>query len=165
MDPDRMRRNAPHSPLVGTAWLEGWRLTFAGEDVGWEGALATVVEDPTSRVFVAIYDVPEQDKSLLDQWEGSDLVTYRKIHTRVNARLTSPQRAEIVDDVAADYPIQEKSVMVWFYVIDAYEGGLPSAHYLGILADASEAAGAPQDYTRSIRMRSCNGIGPGQAGS
>ena len=41
-----MLERAPHSPMAGTGWLEGWRLTFGGEDLGWEGALATIVEDP-----------------------------------------------------------------------------------------------------------------------
>ncbi len=162
MDPDRMRRHAPHSPLVGTAWLEGWRLTFAGADLGWEGALATVVEDPNSRVFVALYDVPEHDEPSLDQWEGDELVSHRKIHTRVNARITSPQRPGSLEYTDADAPVLEKSVMVWFYVLDAYEGGLPSAHYLGILADSAEAAGAPRSYAKELRMRSCDGFGPGQ---
>ena len=35
---------------------------------------------------------------------------------------------------------------MWTYVLDAYEGGLPSASYLGVLADAAEAADAPDDY-------------------
>ena len=37
-------------------------------------------------------------------------------------------------------------LVVWTYVLDAYEGGLPSASYLGVLADAAEAADAPDDY-------------------
>ena len=40
------------------------------------------------------------------------------------------------------------SVTAWVYVLDAYEGGLPSARYLGIMADAAEVAGAPDDYVR-----------------
>ena len=39
LDPEQMALRAPHSPLRGTGWLQGWRLTFGGEDVGWEGAL------------------------------------------------------------------------------------------------------------------------------
>ena len=37
-------------------------------------------------------------------------------------------------------------LLVWLYVLDAYEGGLPSASYLGLLAEAAEAADAPEDY-------------------
>ena len=61
LDPAQMLLRCPHSPQRGTGWLEGWRLTFGGEDIGWDGALATVVEDPGSRVFVVLYDVSEGD--------------------------------------------------------------------------------------------------------
>ena len=67
-----MLRRCPHSPQRGTGWLEGWRLTFGGEDIGWDGALATVVEDPASRVFVVLYDVSEGDEKALDNWDGVD---------------------------------------------------------------------------------------------
>jgi hypothetical protein len=51
-------------------------------------------------------------------------------------------------------------VLAWAYVLDAFEGGLPSASYLGILADAAEAADAPKDYVRALRARPCRSIGP-----
>jgi protein-S-isoprenylcysteine O-methyltransferase Ste14 len=34
------------------------RLTFGGQDMGWEGVLATVVEDGDARVFVVLYEEP-----------------------------------------------------------------------------------------------------------
>ena len=49
--------------------------------------------------------------------------------------------------------------VVWTYVLDAYEGGLPSASYLGILADAAEAADAPADYVAALRRRPCRSTG------
>src|ERR1700712_1968098 len=55
MHPEQMLQRAPHSPMAGTGWLEGWRLTFGGADIGWEGALATLVEDPESGGFVVLY--------------------------------------------------------------------------------------------------------------
>ena len=57
LDPARMSERCPHSPLRTTGWLTGWRLTFGGEEHGWDGALATIVEDPIEQVFVAVYDV------------------------------------------------------------------------------------------------------------
>jgi hypothetical protein len=139
LDPAQMSLRAPHSPPRGSGWLEGWRLTFGGEDRGWEGALATVVEALGEQVFVMLYDVPEADESALDQWEGSDLGLYRKIRVRV-ATL-------------------DGEAVAWLYVLDAYEGGLPSARYLGIMADAAEAAGAPADYVRALRVRPCRSVG------
>ena len=89
MDPRRMLERCPHSPLDTTGWLTGWRLTFGGEEHGWDGALPTIVQDPLEQVFVAVYDVSREDESALD----------------------------------------------------AYEGGLPSASYVGVLAEAAQ----PQD--------------------
>jgi AIG2 family protein len=139
MDPAQMLERCPHSPSRGSGWLEGWRLTFGGEDVGWEGALATVVEDPGHRVFVMLYDVSPFDEAALDRWESADTGLYRKIRVRV---------ATLDTDVLA-----------WLYVLDEYEGGLPSARYLGLIADAAEAAAAPDDYVAELRRRECRGIG------
>lgn len=65
LDARLMTRRAPHSPLRATGWLNGWRLTFGGEHMGWEGALATLVEDPISQVFVSLYDIAPMDE---DSW-------------------------------------------------------------------------------------------------
>jgi gamma-glutamylcyclotransferase (GGCT)/AIG2-like uncharacterized protein YtfP len=139
LDPRRMVERCPHSPLRSTGWLVGWRLTFGGEEHGWDGALATVVEDHFEQVFVALYDVTEEDVARLDQWESADSGLYRKARVRV-ATLAGEQPA-------------------WVYVLDAYEGGLPSASYLGIVADAAEAADAPDDYVAALRARPCRSVG------
>ena len=144
MDPRQMAERAPHSPLRGVGWLDGWRLTFGGEDRGWEGALSTVVEDPGHQVFVALYDVTDADARQLDRWEAADLALFRRIRVRVQTL--------------------DGEVLAWLYVLDAYEGGLPSARYLGIIADAAEAAGAPADYVADLRARPCRSVGPGSVG-
>ncbi|GAA4861795.1 MULTISPECIES: gamma-glutamylcyclotransferase [Saccharopolyspora] len=143
MDPAQMMKRAPHSPMAGTGWLQGWRLTFGGEDYGWEGALATIVEHDGSQVFTVLYDVPAEDEGQLDRWEGSELGMHKKLRLRVDT-LDGP-------------------VLAWLYVLDAYEGGLPSARYLGVMADAAEAAGAPDDYVEGLRTRPCRNVGPGSS--
>jgi hypothetical protein len=50
-------------------------------------------------------------------------------------------------------------IVAWLYVLDAYEGGLPSARCPGILADAAEVAGAPSDYVTWLRERPCASLG------
>jgi hypothetical protein len=138
LDPERMAIRAPHSPLRGSGWLVGWRLTFGGEDVSWEGPLGTLVEDPAHQVYVALYDLTDGDVESLDKWEGVDIGLFRKLKVRVQT---------LDGDVAA-----------WIYVLDAYEGGLPSARYLGMLADAAEAGGAPDDYVAELRSRPCTSV-------
>lgn len=135
LDPGRMSARCPHSILRGTGWLQGWRLTFGGEEHGWDGALATIVQDPFEQVFVAVYDVTEEDEATLDGWESADTGLYRKIKVRAST---------LSDELVA-----------WVYVLDAFEGGLPSVHHLGTLAAAAEAAGAPADYVAELRARPC----------
>jgi gamma-glutamylcyclotransferase (GGCT)/AIG2-like uncharacterized protein YtfP len=133
MDPAQMKERAPHSPMTDIGWLQGWRLTFGGEDYAWEGALSTVVPDPDSQVFVVLYDVSELDAAQLDRWEGGELGLHKKLRLRVHT--------------------MEGDVLAWVYVLDAYEGGLPSARYLGVIAAAAELAGAPDDYVAALRGR------------
>ncbi len=135
MDPAQMAERCPHSPQRASGWLEGWRLAFGGDDIGWDGAMATVVEEAGQRVFVVLYEVSATDERDLDQWDGVGLGYYRKAKVRV---------ATLDGDVLA-----------WLYVLNAYEGGLPSARYLGIIADAAEVAGAPHDYVKALRERPC----------
>jgi len=139
MDPAQMARRCPHSPRQGTGWLQDWRLTFGGEDLGWEGALATVVEAKGHQVFVVLYEVTDADEAALDKWDGATLDYYRKTKVRV---------ATLDGDMLA-----------WLYVLNDYEGGLPSARYLGNLADAAETAGAPADYVAGLRARPCTSVG------
>jgi gamma-glutamylcyclotransferase (GGCT)/AIG2-like uncharacterized protein YtfP len=135
LDPGQMLQRCPHSPLAGTGWVRGWRLTFGGEDLGWEGALATIVPDPEDAVFVALYDIASWDEVRLDTWEGADTGLYDKIRLRVHT----------VDG----------EELAWVYVLNGYEGGLPSARYLGVLADSAQRAGAPGDYVAGLRARPC----------
>ena len=138
MDPAQMLARCPHSPQRGTGWLEGWRLTFGGEDIGWDGALTTVVEDAAQRVFVVLYDVPEVDEKELDSWDGVTLGFYRKLKVRVQTTA------------------EQEDMLAWLYVLDAYEGGLPSARHMSILVDAAIKAGAPADYVDWLRERPSN---------
>lgn len=140
MDPAQMKVRCPHSPMAGTGWLLSWRMTFGGEEYGPEGALCTIVEDPESQVFVVLYDVTDADASQLDRWEGGELGLHKKLRLRVHTL--------------------QGSELAWLYVLDAYEGGLPSARYLGMLADAAERAGAPDDYVRELRNRPSQKVGP-----
>jgi hypothetical protein len=140
MDPAQMVRRCPSAPFLGTGWVRGWRLTFGAEEYGWEGALATLVPDPSPEqlhpgVFVALYDLTPADERALDAWEGADSGLYRRVHLRVHT-------------LAGD-------AVAYVYVLDAFEGGLPAARHLGGIADAAEAAGAPDDYVADLRARPC----------
>jgi gamma-glutamylcyclotransferase (GGCT)/AIG2-like uncharacterized protein YtfP len=95
--------------------------------------VTTIVESPGDRVFVALYDVHPGDASELDRVEGALAGTYRRITVR---------------PVTLDGPLT-----AWVYLLDGYEGGLPTAWYLSQIASAAEAAGAPADYVAGLRSR------------
>ncbi|MET0692677.1 MAG: gamma-glutamylcyclotransferase family protein [Propionibacteriaceae bacterium] len=134
LDPQQMAERCPHSPLQGTGWITGWRLTFGGE--GWDGSLPTLVEEATSQVFVGLYDVTDADEASLDVWESADSGLYRKIRLTISTL--------------------EGEHVAWVYVLNDFEGGMPSARTIGLLSGAAEVAGAPDDYVKELRSRPCN---------
>jgi gamma-glutamylcyclotransferase (GGCT)/AIG2-like uncharacterized protein YtfP len=135
MDPEQMLERCPHSPAAGTGWLPGWRLTFGGEDLGWDGALPMIVPEKDSQVFVALYEVSPQDMRTLDYWEGADTGLYNKIRLRVSTL--------------------DGEMLSWVYILDGFEGGLPSERTLGLITDAAHAAGAPDEYITELRRHPC----------
>ena len=139
LDPAQMVKRAPHSPLRGTGWLHGWRLTFGGEDVGWDGSLPTIVEHPDAATYVALYDVTEMDEPGLDEWEGASLGLYTKIRLVVETL--------------------ERQEQAWLYVLEDYEGGLPSARTIGMISEAAGRLGAPDEYVQAIRELPCRSVG------
>jgi len=88
---------------------------------------------------VVLYDVSEGDETALDNWDGVTLGYYRRAKVR----------AETLDG----------DVLAWLYVLNFYEGGLPSARSIGILADSAERAGAPADYVAVLRALPCSKMG------
>ena len=96
---------------------------------------AEAAEDSAERVFVVLYEVSGADEAALDRWDGAELGYYRKFRVRVSTL--------------------DGEVVAWLYVLNDYEGGLPSARYLGEIADAAESAGAPHDYVMELRKRPC----------
>lgn len=134
-----MRGTCPRSPLMGTGWLEGWRLTFAGGDLGWESAVTTVVESPVERVFTALYELDSFDQGVLDELEGYTAGLYRRLQTHATTT--------------------EGIQPVWVYVFDGFEGGLPSQWYLDELVRSAEAGGAPTEYIDSLRKRPTSDYG------
>src|SRR5690606_2613408 len=98
-----------------------------------------VDEDASEQVLVVLYAVPAWDEKELDAWEGAARDVYRKIRVRVQAL--------------------DGDALCWLYVLDDYEGGLPSARYLCNLADVPEKAGPSDDYVKDLRTRPCKSLG------
>ena len=135
LDTANMAKRAPNSPPVSSGWLFGWRLTFGGEDLAWQGALPTVVEDPDGQVFVMLYAMTDSDARNLDSAEGFDLGFYEKLHVRVST-LDGDETA-------------------WLYVLKGYEGGYPDREARDAIVEAAKSAGAPSDYLARLVDWTC----------
>ncbi len=140
MDPEQMLERCPHSPAAGTGWLNGWRLTFGGEELGWDGALPMIV--PGSGRPGVRRALRRVARRTCGRWTTGKAPTpglYNKIRLRVSTL--------------------DGDVLATVYILDSFEGGLPSARSIGLIADAAQAAGAPDEYVADLRARPCRSLG------
>ena len=84
-----------------------------------------------------LYDMPKEDEA-----EPRPMGGLRTRH---------PQEDPLPGTESSDTTAEP--VLAWLYVLDAWEGGMPSARYLGVMADAAEIAGAPSEYVHDLRTR------------
>ena len=93
------------------------------------------MQDPFEQVFVAIYDVTDEDVAALDGWESADTGLFRKTKVRVSTL--------------------NEEVVAWVYVLDAFEGGLPSAPLPRHPRRRRRGGRRPGRLRRALRSRPC----------
>jgi gamma-glutamylcyclotransferase (GGCT)/AIG2-like uncharacterized protein YtfP len=109
-----MFTRCPNSVLIGPGYLHDHRLYFGSYAQSWGGAVADVVpsEEPGTSVPVLIYELPQSDLEMLDEWEGYP-VKYKRKQSLVTLK-------------------SGKRVKAWvYYLAPAHEGkfGAPSEKY------------------------------------
>jgi gamma-glutamylcyclotransferase (GGCT)/AIG2-like uncharacterized protein YtfP len=73
----QMRARCPSAELLEPAVLRQARLVFRGYSARWGGAVATLVWDPASVVYGALYRLEPADLARLDVFEGAPFVYER----------------------------------------------------------------------------------------
>ena len=114
MSQRQMFTRCPNSVLVGPGLLHGHRLYFGSYAQSWGGAPADVSpsDEPGTAVPVLIYEMPQSNLEMLDEWEGYPTKYKRKLSV-VTLR-------------------SGKKVKAWvYYLAPAHEGkfGAPSEKY------------------------------------
>ena len=123
LDLAQMQRRCPGAAAVGTATLAGHRLVFTGHSRSWNGAVASVIPDPTASVPGVLYACSEQDIATLDRAEG---------HPGVYRRSTVTVRT-------ADG--RELEALIYIKPVGAGAQDTPSADYLGLIRQAYQRLG------------------------
>ncbi|GBP37485.1 Gamma-glutamylcyclotransferase [Eumeta japonica] len=67
----RLKILNPSAEFFGTAKLQDYRLDFIKYAPTWRGAVATIVEDPGSEVWGAVWLIKESDRENLDRRCGA----------------------------------------------------------------------------------------------
>lgn len=74
----QMTRRCPDARIVGTSFIEGYRLLFKGSQ---SGAYLTIEKSEGHKVPVGIWCVSEDDERELDRYEGFPTFYYKKEFT------------------------------------------------------------------------------------
>lgn len=77
LDVRQMRARCPSADPLEPAMLRQARLVFGGHSARWGGGVATLVPDPSSVVFGALYRLAPGDLPGLDRFEGAPFVYER----------------------------------------------------------------------------------------
>lgn len=75
MDEAQMDYRCPWATLLGTGYLEGWRLMFKGSLTG---AYATIEREAGFTVPVLLWRITADDEARLDRYEGFPRFYYKK---------------------------------------------------------------------------------------
>ena len=118
MHPDQMQARAPAAVFVTRARLPDHTLTFPRRSDYWEGGVASFVPATGQSVWGVVYEITEQDKAGLDQYEG----------VRQGAYDTAT--VEVVDEVG-------RAVKVMTYKATAHGNYRPSPKYVTHILDAA----------------------------
>ncbi len=78
MDPRHMLERVPGASAVGPARLDGYRLEFNVYSSEWDGGVANLEPDANGHVWGILWDIPDEQLSGLDAYEGHPMFFRRE---------------------------------------------------------------------------------------
>jgi hypothetical protein len=126
MDPTHMARRVPGARVVGPARLDGFRLAFSVYSTEWDGGAANLELDQGAHVWGVLWDVPDDESSGLDAFQGHPTFFRR-------------------EDVVVEGP--EGPMIAWTYRVAHQEGAYvrPTDAYVNRLLSAIRVHGLPPE--------------------
>ena len=128
MDERQMAFRCPEAELLGTGILEGWRLMFKGSKTG---AYATIEREKGQNVPILLWHITATDEERLDRYEGFPSFYYKRT---IQATRTGANDEDLGKTRGMVYIMHEERKL-----------GVPSIHYLEVLAKAYENFGFDEE--------------------
>ena len=128
MDERQMAFRCPEAELLGTGLLEGWRLMFKGSKTG---AYATIEKEKGLTVPILLWRISDKDEERLDRYEGFPSFYYKRT---IQATRTGANDEDLGKIRGMVYIMHEERKL-----------GVPSIHYLEVLAKAYEKFGFDEE--------------------
>jgi len=124
----QMSMRCPDAKVVGTAYIEGYRLLFKGSRTG---SYFTIEKEKGYRVPVGVWEVSEKDELHLDWYEGYPTFYYKK-----KLKVTLEETG--------------KEVNAFVYIMDEKRPlGMPSPGYVRVCKQGYEDFGFDKAYVET----------------
>ena len=137
LNKQQMQVRCPESKVVGTAYIEGYRLLFKGSRTG---SYFTIEKQKGRRVPVGVWAVSKRDELHLDFYEGYPSFYYKK---NLKVRLT--ETGEEVD--------------AFVYIMDEERPlGLPSKDYVRVCKQGYDDFGFDKAYVEQAIEDTIGGL-------
>ena len=128
MDLEQMQHRCLDAELLGTGRIENWRLMFKGSKTG---AYATIEREKGQNVPILLWCITATDEERLDRYEGFPTFYYKRT-------------IQVVKTDAGGKPCGTTRGMAYI-MHEERKLGVPSIHYLEVLAKAYEKFGFDEE--------------------
>ncbi|XP_063610195.1 gamma-glutamylcyclotransferase-like [Penaeus indicus] len=126
---ERIHINNPSAKMVDIGKLKDFRLDFNYFSQRWQGAAATIVEDPGNHLYGVLWEIANEDMKHLDKQEGVDHGVYKAIEVDVEAsdgKMVKARSYQLIRPLEKDRR--------------------PSFVYLDVILRGAKENGLPKDY-------------------
>ncbi|KAK7597818.1 hypothetical protein V9T40_010043 [Parthenolecanium corni] len=145
---ERIHANNPTAIRKGIGKLNGYRLDFGYHSKKWNGSVATIVPDPDSHVWGAVWEVDITDIPNLDRQEGVGSKIYDVVYV-------SPEMPSKGTVTCRCYQLCDLPPKITDGAVP--ENRKPSLLYLSIILRGAEQSQLPNYYIQQLQKIQHNG--------
>ncbi|XP_071539038.1 gamma-glutamylcyclotransferase-like [Panulirus ornatus] len=137
---ERIHINNPSARMVTVGKLRDYRLDFNYFSRRWQGAAATIVEDPGNYLYGVLWEIDNEDMDNLDRQEGVQHGIYKVLEVDV--------------ETPSGENVKARSYQI---ICPMEEDRRPSSVYMDVIIGGARENGLPEDYIRFLESIEHNG--------